>query len=107
MLSTSVEGPKLNLKTGDVVYLGRLVVQDTQFGSSAGHPRMPTAVRLAFEDQRASDIEDLKSRLPLFAGQDIAVDIPRQWNALAMNRLRPYNRGLRVVQAPTAGSFNN
>ena len=106
-LSTSVEGPKLDLSAGKVVYLGRLIVQDTEFGSAAGYRRMPTAVRLGFEDQRVSDIEDLTSTLPFFAGQDVSVDIPEQWNSLAMNRLRPYNRGLRVVQAPTAAAFNN
>jgi hypothetical protein len=104
-LSTSIEGPTLNLRAGEFSYLGRLVVNDTEFGSAAGFRRMPTAISLAFEDQSASDIPDLKAQLPLLAMQDIAVDIPGQWNALAMNRLRPYNRGLRVVQAPTAAAF--
>jgi hypothetical protein len=106
-LSTSVEGPLLKLLAGDVIYLGRLVVSDTEFGSAPGHRRMPTAVRLSFEDQSDSDLDILKARLPALEMSGIVVRIPERWNMLAMNRLRPYNRGLRVVQAPTAAAFGH
>ena len=106
-LSTSIEGPKLNLDAGSVTYLGRLVVSDTEFGSAAGYRRMPTAIRLDFEDQSAIDIPNLKAKLPVLEQKNVVVDVPQRWNMLAMNRLHPYNRGLRVVQAPTAAGFQN
>ncbi len=107
VVSTSAEGPMLDLKAGDVIYLGRLVVSDTVFGSAPGHRRMPTAVRLTFEDRSESDLDDLQDRMPLLEMGAIVVSIPERWNSLALNRLRPYNHGLRVVQAPTAASFVN
>jgi hypothetical protein len=107
VLSTSVEGPTVNVRAGEVTYLGRLTVTDTEFGSAAGFKRMPTAIRLSFEDQSEADLARLREKLPLIEWRDVAVDIPERWNSLAMNTLRPYNRGLRVVQAPTSGAFNN
>lgn len=104
-LSTSSDGPELNLQAGDVVYLGRLVVDDTEYGTAAGHSRMPSAVRLRFEDHSEADIEDLKSRLPLFASREVTVNIIPSWGATEINRLRPYKQGPRVLLAPVPGAW--
>lgn len=107
MLSTSLEGPTVNLEAGSVAYLGRLTVSDTEFGSAPGYRKMPSAIRLTFDDQRDSDLRRVGEMFPLIPLQDVVVKLPERWNMQAMNRLRPLNRGLRVVQAPTAGAFSN
>lgn len=105
-VSTS-DGPRLGLNAGDVKYLGRLEVYDTQFGSAAGHSRMPTAVRFRVEDESASDLADLRARIPFLAGQDVSIDVLPSWGGPGAKTLRPYRAGLRIVTAPVAGAFQN
>ena len=98
--STSVSGPQITAAAGDVVYLGRLIVSDTVMGTAAGHSRMPTSVRLTFEDRRDEDFELLRRKWPLFAAATPDVQVPPGWGAASRYPLRPYRDGVKVVAAP-------
>ena len=99
-LSTSIPGPELQLNADAITYLGRLMVKETELGTAAGYSRMPTAVKLQFEDHSDADLESLRSRLALFAGAEIGINILRSWSTSEMIAFRPYRHGPQVIVSP-------
>ena len=100
-LSTGVPGPKFTLEAGDVRYLGRLTVSDTTIGSAAGYSRMPTSVRLTFEDQRVEDFEALGRKWPMFRSRPPEAAIPASWGEGGPRyQMRPYQDGVKLIAAP-------
>lgn len=99
-LSTSITGPQITLAAGDVRYLGRLTVSDTELGSAAGYSQMPTSVRLTFADQRIEDFDALGRKWPLFRNNQPDVAIPSSWGGEPRYQLRPYKDGVKLVAAP-------
>ena len=99
-LSTGVAGPQLTVAAGDIRYLGRLTVSETTMGTAAGYSRMPTSVRLTFEDQRIEDLDALGRKWPLFKSQIPVVAIPSGWSDAMRYQLRPYQDGVKLVAAP-------
>ena len=99
-LSTGVTGPQLTIAAGDVRYLGRLTISETEMGSAAGYSSMPTSVRLTFEDQRVEDFDALGRKWPLFTTRTPDVAIPASWGGEPRYQLRPYKDGVKLIAAP-------
>ena len=99
-LSTSVSGPQFTIAAGDIRYLGRLTLSDTQMGSAAGYSSMPNSVKLTFEDQRVEDFDALGRKWPLFTTNVPEEAIPASWGGEPRYQLRPYKDGVKLVASP-------
>jgi hypothetical protein len=99
-ITTGVAGPQLTINPGDVIYLGRLIISDTEIGSAAGHSRMPTSVALDFVDRQDEDFDAMAEKWPVFGASQLTADVPATWGGDRRYQLRPYMDGVKLVAAP-------
>jgi hypothetical protein len=104
---TNTPGPELNLAAGEVRYLGRLIVSDTEFGTAPGYSKMASSVRLQFEDRSDEDMVALRAKSPLFVNEAVEVNVPASLGGKERHALRPDNRGVKVVVSPVMWSEND